>query len=318
MSRVRLYTVATAGVGLCLSGLIAPLTADAWWYSSTYTETEYPIVLAHGAAGFDELFGVYDYFYGIPSSLESDGAVVYVTSVSAFSSTEARGEELLEQVEDILALTGAEKVNLIGHSHGGLDARYVAGVAPELVASVTTVGTPHQGAELAEVLRDNLDEDGFAESVAAFFANSLGDVLSLLSGELDSEQDAVGTLDSLSLDGAADFNEDYPAGLPSTSCGDGPATENGVAFYSWSGDSTVTNLLDPSDALLFLTDLVYSEDSDGLVGVCSSHLGTVIRDDYAQNHLDQVNQVFGLTYLFGSSPESVFRAHANRLQNAGL
>ena len=36
------------------------------------------------------------------------------------------------------------------------------------------------------------------------------------------------------------------------------------------------------------------------------------------NHLDEVNQVLGLVSIFESSPPSVFRAHANRLKNAGL
>ncbi|MEO0604658.1 MAG: alpha/beta fold hydrolase, partial [Myxococcota bacterium] len=97
---------------------IWPRAAHAWWWSSTYTATDYPIVLAHGAAGFDDLFGVYDYFYAIPADLASDGATVFVTQVPAFGSTAARGEVLRDQIEDILALTGEAKVNLIGHSHG--------------------------------------------------------------------------------------------------------------------------------------------------------------------------------------------------------
>lgn len=58
--------------------------------------------------------------------------------------------------------------------------------------------------------------------------------------------------------------------------------------------------------------------NDGLVGTCSSHLGMVIRDNYRMNHLDEVNQVFGLTSLFETSPVSVYRQHANRLKNASL
>jgi triacylglycerol lipase len=36
------------------------------------------------------------------------------------------------------------------------------------------------------------------------------------------------------------------------------------------------------------------------------------------NHLDEVNQVIGLVSIFESNPTTVFRAHANRLKNAGL
>jgi triacylglycerol lipase len=65
-------------------------------------------------------------------------------------------------------------VNLIGHSHGGLDVRYVAAVRPDLVASVTSVGTPHKGADLADFLVANVQGGSFSQTVLAYFANSLG------------------------------------------------------------------------------------------------------------------------------------------------
>src|SRR5262249_50239320 len=89
-------------VGLCL-------------FNCSYTKTKYPIVLEHGLAGFDELFGVYEYWFLIPEALEDGGATVFVTEVSQFNSTEARGEQLIDQIEQIVAITGKPKVNLIGH-----------------------------------------------------------------------------------------------------------------------------------------------------------------------------------------------------------
>ena len=78
-------------------------------------------------------------------------------------------------------------------------------------------------------------------------------------------------------------------------------------------------LLDASDPMLGASSLFFgSEANDGLVGRCSSHLGVVLRDNYGWNHLDEVNQVFGLTSWFASDPKSVLRAHANRLKNAYL
>ncbi|QSQ20711.1 triacylglycerol lipase [Pyxidicoccus parkwayensis] len=300
-----------AVVALCLGALPAH-AAD------TYTKTRYPIVLAHGMAGFDSLFGVLDYFHGIPSTLASGGARVYVTQVPSFQSTEARGEALLAQVEDIVARTGCGKVNLIGHSHGGLDVRYVASVRPDLVASVTTVGSPHKGAELANYLRRNLAPGGFSEGVLSFFTNRLGTVLGLLSG-YSRPQDAVKGLDALTGTGLSRYNTTFPSGIPATSCGQGVATgKNGQRYYSWSGTGVLTNVLDVSDGALGLSSLVYGESNDGLVGRCSSHFGTVIRDNYGMNHADEINQVLGLTNLFESDPKSVYRAHANRLKNAGL
>lgn len=285
--------------------------------SSGYTQTKYPIVLCHGMAGFDSLFGVMDYFHGIAETLEDGGAEVYVTHVPAFASSEARGEALLAQIEDIVAASGHPKVNLIGHSHGGFDVRYVAAMRPDLVASVTTVGSPHKGADLADFLRDNMTEGGFAETVAATLAGSLGVLEGLLSGDL-AEQDPVGGLESLTAAGAGEFNAKYPAGLPSTACGQGPELANGIRYYSWSGTSPVTNILDVGDAALGVASIVYKESNDGLVGKCSSHFGKVIRDDYKMNHLDEVNQLFGFVALFSTNPKTVFRTHANRLKNLGL
>jgi len=286
-------------------------------FNCTYTKTKYPIVLEHGLGGFDELFGVYEYWFGITDALQDGGATVFTTTVSQLNSTEARGEQLIDQVETITALTGKPKVNLIGHSHGGLDVRYVAAVRPDLVASVSSVATPHKGAALADYLRANVAGGSFTEAVVAYFANSLGTVIGLLTGHTN-PQDAIAALDSLTAAGTATFNAHYPQGVPTTACGAGAAVVNGIRYYSWSGTGVLTNTLDVSDGPLALSSFFYPEANDGLVGHCSSHLGTVIRDNYFQNHLDEVNQILGLVSIFESSPPSLFRTHANRLKNAGL
>ncbi|MDJ0786447.1 MAG: triacylglycerol lipase [Myxococcota bacterium] len=293
-------------------------SAQAWcWWNCNSARTKYPIVLAHGAAGFDELFGVIEYFYGIPGALQDKGATVFVTEVSQLNATEVRGEQLLAQVETIVAITGKPKVNLIGHSHGGLDVRYVASVRPDLVASVTSVGSPHKGADLADFLAANFEDGSFTQSVLSFFAELLGTVIGIVSGS-SNPQDGIAALESLTTAGTAAFNATHPAGVPSSSCGEGPASVGGVRYYSWSGTGILTNVFDISDPAMGLTSLFYSGPNDGLVGRCSSHLGDVIRDDYFQNHLDEVNQAFGLVSIFTSNPKTLFKNHANRLKNLGL
>jgi triacylglycerol lipase len=283
-----------------------------------YTQTRYPIVLCHGMAGFDTLFnGATPYFYSIESTLIAGGAKVYATHVAPFASVEARGEALLGQIEDIVARSGSEKVNLIGHSQGGLDARYVAAARPDLIASITTVGTPHKGAEVATYLRNHVEKGSFAEEVFAKFTNQLGTIIGLLSG-YTSPQDAIASIESLTAEGAAQFNAKYPAGLPAEPCGEGAAEENGIRFYSWSGTHPSTNIFDVSDLPLILTGSIYSEPNDGLVGKCSSHFGMVIRDDYAMNHIDEVNHLLGVTVLNSTSTPTTYRVHANRLKNDGL
>jgi triacylglycerol lipase len=309
--------LATATLAASLLFAMSARDASAWCLiNCSAAKTKYPIVLAHGMAGFNQLFGVYEYFYGIPSALRDKGGKVYTTTVSQFNTTEARGEQLLAQVKTIAAINGG-KVNLIGHSHGGLDIRYVAAVRPDLVASVTSVGSPHKGADLATWLRANVSGGSFTEGVLSFFANSLGTVLGLLTGKTN-PQDAIAALNSLSASGMATFNSKYPAGVPTTACGSGSASVSGVRYYSWSGTGVLTNALDISDAAMGLTSFFYSEANDGLVGRCSSRLGTVIRDNYFHNHLDEVNQVIGLTSIFESDPKSLFVSHATRLKNAGL
>lgn len=312
----RRTAIALAAALALLAAWPRPARAFCWWNCS-YAKTKYPIVLAHGLGGFDALFGVYEYWFGIPDYLEDKGATVFVTTVSQVNSTEVRGEQLIDQIETITAITGKPKVNLIGHSHGGLDARYVAAVRPDLVASVTTVATPHKGADLADYLEANVEDGSFTEGVLSFFAESLGTVLGLLTGHVN-PQDAVAALASLSSAGTAAFNATYPQGVPATACGEGAAVVNGIRYYSWSGTGVLTNVFDLSDPALGLTSLFYSEANDGLVGRCSSHLGDVIKDDYFQNHLDEVNQILGLTSIFTTDPRSLFRTHANRLKNAGL
>ncbi|HAU4900345.1 TPA: triacylglycerol lipase [Aeromonas hydrophila] len=283
-----------------------------------YTQTRYPIVLVHGLFGFDKLLGV-DYFYGIPQALTRDGARVYVAQVSATQSSELRGEQLLKQVQQVLAITGAEKVNLIGHSHGGPTIRYVASVAPELVASATSVGGVNYGSEIADLVRANVAPGSVAEKLAVAAASALSGVIALLSGGSQLPQDPLAALDALTSAGAQRFNQRYPEGLPSQYCGEGPMqAANGVYYFSWSGRGTMTNILDPVDPALALTGSFFKEPNDGLVGVCSSHLGKVIGTDYRMNHLDEVNQSFGIRHLFETDPVSLYRQHANRLQRLGL
>lgn len=146
--------IAVAAGALSASLVMAqPASAGLWdWLQNQfrYTQTEHPIVLVHGLSGFDELFGMVEYFHGVPEALEDGGATVFVPQVSAANSTEIRGEQLLAQIEEYLAATGAEKVNLIGHSHGGPTARYVAGVRPDLVVSVSSVGGVNWGTPVAD------------------------------------------------------------------------------------------------------------------------------------------------------------------------
>ncbi|RFA29252.1 hypothetical protein CAI21_10860 [Alkalilimnicola ehrlichii] len=288
-------------------------------HAEGYTQTQYPIVLAHGLAGFDSIAGAYQYFYDIPRQLERSGAEVFLTQVSSAHSSEYQGEQLLAQVEEIISITGAEKVNLIGHSQGSMTARYVAGVRPDLVASVTSVSGVNWGTPVADALIDSVDDNRSASTVTYAMADAMYGLIDLVSfggNEIDSREAAR----SLSTEGALAFNENFPAGLPSAYCaGDGEHEVDGVRYYSWTGKDTLTNALDPSDYFLTTTSFAFSnEENDGLAPACGQQLGKTVGTYKRLNHFDQVNQVAGLTSLFGANPIRIWRDHANRLKQDGL
>jgi len=139
------------------------------------TNHKYPIVLAHGIARFDILLEIlkaklqltetslgdlFQYFRGIKNHLESHGFRVFAPNQDFSGPVELRSEQLQARINEIIATTGAEKVHIIAHSMGGLDARHMIvdkGMA-ERVASLTTIGTPHRGTVLADHV---IDHGGF-------------------------------------------------------------------------------------------------------------------------------------------------------------
>jgi triacylglycerol lipase len=295
---------------------VATLLAGGAAQAQGYTQTRYPIVLVHGLFGFDAI-GPIDYFYGIPSALARDGARVFVAQVSATNSSEVRGEQLLAQVKNVLAITGAQKVNLIGHSHGGPTIRYVAAVRPDLVASVTSVSGVNKGSKVADILRGVAPAGSFSEAVLNATTTAFVGLINLLSGGTGLPQMPTAALDSLTTAGALKFNAKFPQGVPLTSCGNGAELVAGVRYFSWAGDQPVTNLLDLSDGPMGVLSLVHGEPNDGLVAACRARLGRHL-GNYYQNHLDEVNQMVGLTDWFSVDPVTLYRQQANRLRNLGL
>jgi len=287
--------------------------------SASYTQTRHPVVLVHGLFGFDKLFGAYDYWYGIAPALRSGGARVYAVNVSAANSSTLRGEQLIRQLDTLRAVYGHSRFNLIGHSHGGPTIRYVASVRPDLVASVSSVGAPQFGSKVADGLRGALPPGSLAEWLAQQFFDAFATVIGLLGGSLH-PQDTLAAMESLTTAGAAQFNASHPQGKPSAPCRyDGARSVGGIRYYSFTGNKPLTNIFDPSDALMAAGSLFFGGvQNDGLVARCSADWGWVLRDDYPWNHLDEVNQVFGVRGLFTPDPVSVFRSHVNRLKNAGL
>lgn len=151
-----------------------------------------PIVLAHGIARFDILLEIlrkklslpetqlgdqFQYFKGITTHLEAQGFTVFHPNQDFAGPVDLRAEQLKARVNEATSKTGADKVHIIAHSMGGLDARHMIvdkGMA-EKVASLTTIGTPHLGTVLADhvishggvllidIMRPVINIDGFAD-----------------------------------------------------------------------------------------------------------------------------------------------------------
>ncbi len=115
--------------------------------------TKYPILLIHGVAVKN--IGVVKAFGKLGTALAEAGNTVFCPDTDGFGSIETNAAMLREGILDVLAKTGAEKVNLFAHSKGGLDAKYLLMHDEEIrahVASLTTLSTPHRGAGAATLL----------------------------------------------------------------------------------------------------------------------------------------------------------------------
>lgn len=116
-------------------------------------DTKYPILLLHGL-GFADKLPIHYYWGRIPRYLRDRGAQVYFGNQDGNATIAENARRLVPMIKDILKETGAEKINIIAHSKGGLEARYLVSSLRmgHIVASVTTLGTPHHGSGTIDVL----------------------------------------------------------------------------------------------------------------------------------------------------------------------
>ena len=112
-----------------------------------------PIILAHGYLGFGQL-GPFSYFNNVAQILQRLGVQnVYATAVPPKGSLKDRSELLAQQIR---AHVSNGKVNVIAHSMGGLDARYLIakGNGRDMIETLTTLGSPFGGTLAADIAAD--------------------------------------------------------------------------------------------------------------------------------------------------------------------
>jgi triacylglycerol lipase len=143
---------------------------------SEVCKTKYPLVLVHGV-GFRDLKYI-NYWVRIPKELIRNGAKVYYGNQEAWGTVEYNAKDIKNKILNILKETGCEKVNIIAHSKGGLDARYMISKLEmgDYVASLTMMSSPHRGCKFVDIACKLPDKIYIA--IARFFDKryrSLGD-----------------------------------------------------------------------------------------------------------------------------------------------
>lgn len=209
--------------------------------------TKYPIILLHGLAYRDDMQCVASWGR-IPARLRAAGCNVFLGAPEACCSIQANAEMLCERVAAILTEAGADKVNLIGHSKGGLEARYAVSKLglSEWVASVTTICTPHHGTCLADVATAQLPSD------IALQGQTIG-FLSRLVG--DRNPRSVPCLWELTRTSMEKFNRDVP--------------DNPHVYYQSFGTTMKRVTDDPLFAMSYEILHRHDGENDGMVAATS-------------------------------------------------
>ena len=150
-------------------------------FKEKYQSPKHSIVLAHGLMGFDELHiaGRYlpgvQYWRGIKEVLAANDIEVITTSVPSTGSIEERAKAL---AHDIKTKAAGKAVNIVAHSMGGLDSRFmISQLRPKdfRVMSLTTIATPHRGSSAADIILREIGDDhlpGIYKTLARLKINS--------------------------------------------------------------------------------------------------------------------------------------------------
>ncbi len=282
-------------------------SSDARYERSVLDATDlgppYPIVLAHGFSGWKDIQALnIPYFYGVVEALNAAGETqVFTTQVDPYGATEVRGNELAPQIDQILAQTGKDKVNIIAHSQGGLDARYIISTLGygDRVASLTTISTPHRGTRVVDALLKNVPD--WTDSLI----NAAADLLGTSVFDIESNSDMRASLETLS--------EHYVQTVFN------PANPNDprVSYFSYAGRSNDSpgqpdcdgswipddpSVIDHINPLLSVTGdylrtpgagvVCQNNDcvNDGVVTVASSRWG-LFMTCFPADHFDEVGQI---------------------------
>jgi triacylglycerol lipase len=253
--------------------------------SSDTCDTSYPIVLAHGMGTQAEIMQFIPYWGDIDGALEDEGAEVYITSVNAMDATASKAAQWKAQVLEIMAVTGAAKVNVIGHSHGCLYTRYAIsnlGMG-SMVASHTSLAGPHRGSSAADMIMGLIPDD---------MEPMVGDVLDTLMSFL------MGDVNGNSVANGYELTRPYMNNVFNPGTLDVP----GIYYQSYAYKCKNFIGAGPIFSITWAAMLPEEGDNDVLVSVNSAKWGNykgVVEGawwGYGVNHLAAVGMMSGLLY----------------------
>ncbi|MBO4876935.1 MAG: triacylglycerol lipase [Ruminococcus sp.] len=169
---------------------------------SEICKTKYPVLMVHGI--FFRDWQLLNYWGRVPATLIRNGAQIYYGDQQSAMSIKDSAEELKKAILRVIKETGAEKVNIIAHSKGGLDSRYAISCLgmDKYVATLTTINTPHKGCDMVDYLLDKLPD-----SVASFIAARYNRIFRTLG---DTAPDFMAGVRDLSAKKAASYDELMP------------------------------------------------------------------------------------------------------------
>lgn len=234
--------------------------------------THYPIVMVHGIFFRDWQF--INYWGRIPQALKKNGACVYYGGQQSSRCIADSAAEIKKEILKVLDETGAEKVNVIAHSKGGLDTRYAISCLgmDEKIASLTTINTPHRGCPFVDSLLDF-----FPYSFAAFIAARYNSVFKRLG---DSSPDFLAGVRDLTAASLKVFND---------------RVKDSPKVYYQSSMSKMNSVMSAGFPLNigYLLVKKYEGDNDGLVSVPSAvwgnYLGLLTAGKKGISHGDMID-----------------------------
>ncbi len=167
--------------------------------------TKYPIVMVHGI--FFRDWQYMNYWGRVPATLIRNGATIFYGNQQSAKSIPESAAELKEQIERVLAETGAEKVNIIAHSKGGLDSRYAISSLGlgDRVATLTTINTPHGGSDMVDYLMEKMPD-----KIVKWIADRYNSIFRKLGDKEPDFLAGVGDLSPARLKALAPYMEDCP------------------------------------------------------------------------------------------------------------